>query len=102
MQDAERGLEQHELVDLEQLVARIGVENMLQRLAVMAVRFETRLLKAVPHLVAEDGNRMRRMAVGGRREQSDDQFLADDFAVRIEGFDDDRVERGRAMDRRFP
>ena len=54
MHDAESGREQLLLVDLEQLVARKRVENMLQRLEIMAVRRKPGALLAPFDLAPQD------------------------------------------------
>ncbi len=73
VEDADRGVEQLVLGDLEQLVAREGVEDVEQRLAVMALRGEAGALDRAPHLLPQQRDRVRAGAVGMRGEQADEQ-----------------------------
>ena len=80
------------LVDLEQLVARILLEHVCQRLAGMAVRIEAEPLLDRGELLAQIRNAARRARIGGRGEQADDAHLADQPAHGIEALDADVVE----------
>ena len=81
LQDAQRRREQFVFAHLEKFVARIGVENMRQRLAVMAVRREARALQHMLYLRAQQRDFIRSAAVGAGGEESDEAMLAGEFAV---------------------
>ena len=70
------------LVDLEQLVARILLEHIRQRLAGMAVRIEAEPLLDRGELLAQIRNAARRARIGRRGEQADDAHFADQPAHR--------------------
>ena len=77
--------------DLEQLVARKGVEDVEQRLAVVAAR---RIAGGGEHhvdLVAQEGDLARRAHIGLRGEQADEADLALRAAVGAVGLDADVV-----------
>ena len=83
--------------NLEQLVARIGLEDVLQRLAGVAGPLEARKLHDLLELAAQVGNIARALAVRHRGEQADKAALADDAALRIETLDTDIVHVDGAM-----
>ena len=68
------------LVDLEELVARIGLEHVEERLAGMARRVVAGAGKHVRRLAAEIGNGAHRARIGGRGEQADHAQLAGERA----------------------
>ena len=91
LQHRQRKVIERVVVELEQLVARIILQHVDQRLAGMAVRIEA----GAPHdgvdLAAQIRDRARRARIGGRREQPDDAELADELAVGVEALDADVV-----------
>ena len=86
-----RELEERVLVDLEQLVARIGLQHVDQRLAGMAVGIEAGAREHGVDLAAQIRDGAGRARIGGRGEQADDAELADQPAVRVEALDADVV-----------
>src|SRR6185437_9744677 len=66
-EDAERDVVELILGNLEQLVARIGLEDMRQRLAVMAVRIEAAAPQHAGDFEAQERYRAGRAAVSERR-----------------------------------
>src|SRR2546423_7612102 len=63
-QDSQRGVKQLLLIDLEQFVPGEGVEEVRQRLAVMAVAREAGALQHMLHLQAQERNIRGPSAVG--------------------------------------
>src|SRR6185312_9264624 len=63
--------------DLEQLVARIVLEHVRQRLARMAAGIEAGARLDRRELAAEIRDAVRRARIGGRGEQADDALLAE-------------------------
>ena len=92
LQDDQREMDERVLVDLEQLVAGIGVEHVRERLAGMAVRREPRPCEHACDLAAEIGDVAGRAGIGGRGEQTDDLYSARRPAV-AEVLDPDHVHR---------
>ncbi len=84
MQDAEGDVVELVLGDLEQLVARVGLEDVGEGLAVVAGRREAGARQAVGDLLAEQRNLARILAVGAGGEQADEELLADDVAGGVE------------------
>src|SRR6202021_3454286 len=74
---------------LEQLVARKGLENVLQSLAVMAVGGEREVRHHLRHLVAQHGDLAWIAAVGRGSPPAQASFLADQPALGIEVLDSD-------------
>ena len=100
MQDAVADLVEIVAVGLEQFVARVGFENVLQRLAVVAALGVGRALEHGFHLVAQYGNIARVAVVGRRSEEPEETPLAGDPALFVERFDADIVHVDRPVDRR--
>ena len=100
VQDPHRGLEQLVDRDLEQLVARVGLEDLDQRLLVVAVVREGGALEHCVVLAAQDRDLGRARVVRGVRVEAEEAALADDVAVGVEQLDADVVEVGRAVNRR--
>ena len=88
----ERGLEELVLRDLEQLVARIRLEDLDERLVVVAAAQETRPLDHALRLAPEHRDLPRARAVGGVRVEPEEAPLAGDLAGRVEALDADVVE----------
>ena len=95
-----RDLEELVLLDLEELVARIALEDVEERLAVVARGREARARHHVGDLAAQERDVARNAVVGGGGEEADEEPLARNLAVVAEFLDGDHVEVGRAMDRR--
>ena len=101
-QHAHRRRQQVVLRHAEQLVARQRLEDVQQRLAVMAGGRQARPDDDVAHLAAQQRDVARRAVVGDRGEQPDEQPLADHLAVLVEPLHPDRVELHRAVHGRAP
>ena len=97
LQDRERNLIKRLVVDLEQLVARIGLQHVDQRLAGMALRVEAGAADDVIDLAPQIGNGAGRAGVGGRGEQTAKSVLADQLAGGVEALDADIVELHAAV-----
>ena len=100
VQDAHRRGEQLVFADLEQLVARVVVEDVDERLARVAALREARPRDDVRDLPAQHRNVGRLGAVSPRRVQAEKSMLAADLAGGIEALDADVVEIPGAMDGR--
>ena len=96
-QDAVRGGEEIVLGNLEQLVARIVVEDVRQRLAVMAGRRQAGARYHVLDLAAQQRDVTGAAAVGAGGEQADEAALAGQLAVIVEGLHADIVHMDAAM-----
>ena len=92
MQDSHRRAQQLVLGDLEQLVARIVLEDVDQRLAGVTARRQPCARDDVGDLAPQQRNVRRLCAVRGRREQAEEAILAADFSLRVEALDRDVVE----------
>ena len=99
LQDAVGDLVQVVGRDLEQLVARVGLEDVGERLAEVARGRQARALGHVPHLAAQQRNLRNARAVGGRREEAEEAMLADHFTAGSVALHADVVDVARAMDR---
>ena len=90
-----------ELVDLhlDQLVARERVDDLDQRLVVVAAGREPGALAHGLRLAPQHRDVGRHLAVGGGRVEAEEAVLADDVAVVVEALDADVVEVARAVDR---
>src|SRR5262249_36186409 len=73
--------------DLEELVARIGLEDMAERLACVARGRETRALDHRGDLVPQQRDVARAAAVRERREEPEEAPLAVGIAVLVESLD---------------
>ncbi|GIX16140.1 MAG: hypothetical protein KatS3mg119_0326 [Rhodothalassiaceae bacterium] len=101
MQDAEGGGEQRILLDLEDLVAREGLEDVGERLAGVAARIETGAPADVLDLAPEQrhGEHAGRIGLGG--EQADEAPLAHHRALLVVDLHPDVVHVDRPVDRRL-
>ena len=97
VQDAERGVVQLLDSGLEQLVARVGLQDVEQRLAVVAPRVEAGALDHRGDLAADEGDVARAAVVGGGGEQPDDQPLADDPPLGVEALQQHHVHVHRPV-----
>jgi hypothetical protein len=97
IEDAERGVVELVVRDLQELVARICVENVQQRLGVMALGREARALQRPADLAAKQRNRSWIAAVGERGEETHEEPLAHHAAVQSEQAHADRVHMRRAV-----
>ena len=84
MEDALGRLDQLLRRDLEQLVARIGLEDVEHRLGVVAAGGEAGLLQDLADLVTQERDIERVAVVRGRGEEADDAPLPGDLARRAE------------------
>ena len=87
------------LVGLEQLVARVGLEDLEEVLAGVRVGREAGAVEDRVDLVGQHGDPQHRLGVGRRREQAEEAPLPRDLAGLVERLDADVVEVGRAVDR---
>ncbi len=90
-----------ELVDLrvEQLVARVGLQGVHQRLAGVAARVEADPAQHLGGLLPQQRDPGQRLGVGGAREQPEEAALTDHLAVLAELLDAHVVEERRPVDR---
>ena len=86
--------------DLEQLVARVGLEDLHERLLVVAAGGERGAPEHRVDLAPQDRYRVRARVVGVVGEQAEEAPLADHPAVLVEALDADVVEEGRPVNRR--
>src|SRR5690606_14219413 len=87
-------------LDLEELVPRIGFQDVDERLAGMVRRSEAGSGDHRLRLGPEIGDLQHRSRIGRGGEQADDPELAMQGAVRVVGLDPDIVEIDAAMDQR--
>jgi hypothetical protein len=92
MQDAHRRRVQIVLACLQQLVARIGLEYVDERLAGVAAGGEPCARDNVGGLVPKQRNVGWLSAVGGRCIKAKEAMLAADLALRVEPLDPDVIE----------
>ncbi len=97
VQDLLRDLEQLLFRHLEQLVARIRLENVGQRLARVPGRRQVGALHHALDLVPEQRDVARIAVVRGRGEQAEEAVLADHLALGVEPLDPDEVQVHRAV-----
>ena len=83
-QDPERGVEQLVFADLEELVARKGIENMGQSLAVVTVGRESRPFEHTSYFQSQERNLFRPSTVGAGSEQADKAALASQLSAYVE------------------
>ena len=100
LQDAQRMVVERVLLDLEQLVARIGFEDRQQRLAVVAVCVEAGAAQDAVDPPAQQRHVLHQGVIGGGREQAGQAPLAGHPAVGVVGLHDHAVHRPDAMDQR--
>ncbi len=89
-----------QLVDgrVEELVARVGLEGVHQRLAGVAARVEPDPAQHLGGLLPKQRDPGERLGVRSAREQAEEPALADHLAVLVELLHADVVEERRAMD----
>ena len=80
--------------DLEELVARVRLQQLQQVLAVVARRLEPGRVEHLAHLAAQHRHPQHALGVGRRREQPEEPALPGDRAGGVEGLDA-RRSRGR-------
>ena len=97
VEDAHRRLEELVLRDLEQLVARVRLEDVEERLVVVTPAEQTRPLHDTLGLAPEHRDLPGARAVGGVRVEPEEAPLAGHLAVRVEALDADVVEVRGAM-----
>lgn len=84
--------------DLEEVVARKGLDDMGERLAVMAARIEAGALDDARFLAPEQRYLGGQLVIGRRGEEADEAPLADEAARGVEALDADIVLHGGAVD----
>ena len=99
MEDPHRRLEQLVRGNLDQLVARVRLEDLDQRLLVMAPVREGGSREYRADLAAQDRHRLRPRLIGGVRVEAEEAPLADHAALLVEALDADVVEVGGTVDR---
>src|SRR6185312_4520651 len=97
-QNAGGEIEEIAIGGLEQLVARQGFENMRERLAVMARRFEAAAGQHGRDLAAQQRNGACRAAIGLRGEEAEEEPHADGLAMLAQDLDADRVHMDGTVD----
>ena len=97
IEDADRGVVKRVDPGLEQLVAREGVEDVDQRLAVMAGRRQAAPGDDLPDFLPQQRHIARIAAISRRGEEADEQRQAGNLAVAAETAHADRVHRHTAM-----
>ena len=100
VQNPDRRAQQIVLGRLEQLVARIVVEDVDQRLAGVTSGSQARALDNICGLAPQQRDVSGFCAVRGRCEQPEEAVLAAHLAFRVEALDGDIVEIARPMHRR--
>ncbi len=86
--------------DLEELVTRVGLEQLQQVLRRVAVGWETGQAQDFLHLAVQDGDAPDALGVGRGAEEPEEATLTDDVAVLVELLDADVVEVRRTVHRR--
>ena len=102
LQDAQHLVVERVLVDLEQLVARVGIEDRRQRLAVVAMGIDAGAAQHARHPASQQRHIGHHRVIGGGGEQAGEAPLAGDAAVGVVGFHDHAIHRPAAMDQRWP
>ncbi len=97
-EDLQREVVERVLADREQLVARIGLEDVRQRFAGMARRVEAGAAHHPRHLLPDVGYGIDRAGIGFRGEQAEEARLAGEAALRVVALDPHIVGVGPAMD----
>jgi hypothetical protein len=83
---------------LEQLVARVRLEDLQQVLAGVALRGEPAALQHLSHLAVDDRYAGHALVVGGRGEQAEEAALTDDLPLVVEPLDAHVVQVRSAVD----
>ncbi len=99
MEDAERNLRELVLRDLEELVARIGLEDFDERLVVVASRGEPAAFDDTLDLAPQHRDLPWARAVGRVRKEPEEAALAANGARVVESLHPDVVEVGGPVDR---
>ena len=99
-EDAGRDLVQVVDVDLQELVARVGLEDLQQALLAVAAGREGRARHDRPDLAPNDRHVVQGRLVGGGGIEPQEAALADHLAGVVEALDADVVQVGRSVDRR--
>ena len=92
VENAERGREQLVLGDLEELVARVRLEDLDERLVVVAALGQARPLDDALRLAAQDRDLPRARAVRGVGVEAEEAPFADDLARSVEALDAHVIE----------
>ena len=97
-QEPHRDREQIVRVHLEQRLTGIGLDDLGERLGVVAVRRKARPLEDAVELAAQDRDLPHPLLVGRCRVQAEEAALADDRTAGIESLDPDVVQVRRSVD----
>ena len=97
IQDAGGNIEQIVLTDLEQLVSRIGLQNIDEGFAVVAVRGVSGAVDDIANTATQQRNATWRQVVSDGRKQAHEQALADDPPLGIVAADNNRIHVHGAM-----
>ena len=100
VQDRERDLAELGLRDLEQLVARVVLEDVDECLVVVASVRQSRAVEHGLHLPAQDRDLPRARAICGVGIEAEESPLAAHLTRSVEALDSDVVEVRRPVDRR--
>ena len=92
VEDAHGDLEQVVFRDLEELVARVVLEDLDERLVVVASYWQARPFPHPADLAAQQRDLIRPGAVGRRRVEAQEAALPHDLALLVEALDADVVE----------
>ena len=92
VQHGQRDRQQVLAAHLEQLVARVGLQDLQQVLAVVAVRQEPGRVEHLPRLAPQHRDPQHALGVRRRREQPEEPPLTDDVALGVEGLHADVVQ----------
>ena len=98
-QEPHRDREQIVRVHLEQRLTGIGLDDLGERLGVVAVRRKARPLEDAVELAAQDRDVPHPLLVGRCRVQAEETALADNRTAGIESLDPDVVQVRRSVDR---
>ncbi len=96
-QDTQRGLVQLILADLEQVVARVGGQDVLQRLGQVPAFGQRGTVQHGRHLLAQQRDLVDARGIGGGAEQADEAVLADHLAGGVVALDADIVAVARPV-----
>ena len=100
-QDLQRRRKERALLDLEELVARVGLQDFRQGAPVEARRVESGAPEDVRHLAPKIGNGRRRARIARWREQPDDRVLAPEASGWSVELGAEVIQIGPAVDARL-
>src|SRR5215510_4560883 len=100
MQNPRHDAQQIGFSDLEQFVARIGLEDVEQRFTRVPSQWDAGAFDNFLNLTSQEGDFRRFRAVSGRSEQAQEAVLAANLAPLVKALDPDVIEVARAVDGR--